>query len=188
MKLIAITGGIGCGKSIILTILKTMGYHVYDCDSNAKKLMDNSSQIKNQIALSISPNVIDNGIINRGKLAEIVFNDSLKLKLLNNFVHTAVKNDILKWKIKNQDSSILFIETAILYQSGLDKLVDEVWDIYASEAIRVERVMLRNNLTKEQVYARINSQQYIPEKEHSNIKRIINEKNIPIIPQILSLI
>lgn len=188
MKLIAITGGIGCGKSIILSILKNMGYHVYDCDANAKKIMSNSLQIKDQIACEISPTIVENGVINRNKLAEIVFNDNSKLKLLNNIVHSAVKNDILLWKIKNQNSSILFIETAILYQSGLDKLVDEVWDVYASEALRVERVMLRSNLTKEQVYARINSQRYIPKKEHYNIKRIINENNIPIIPQILALI
>lgn len=188
MKLIAITGGIGCGKSIILSILKNMGYHVYDCDINAKRLMNNSLIIKNQIACKINPNVVENGVINREKLAEIVFNDNSKLNLLNNIVHSAVKNDIILWKTKNQNCPILFIETAILYQSGLDEFVDEVWDVYASEAIRVDRVMLRNNLAKEQVYARINSQQYIPKKKHYNIKRIINEKNIPVIPQILSLI
>lgn len=188
--IIALSGGIGCGKSLVSKILSYFGFYVYDCDSNAKKLMDSDSEIKLQIAEKISPKAIDqNGAIDRKILSDIVFNDSDKLSILNSIVHTSVKNDISKWIELYSSQRTLFIETAILYQSGLDKMVDEVWEIKTPTELQISRVMKRNNLSKTAVEARIQSQKLSNNHpKHKNIKIIINDNNSPILPQLYALI
>lgn len=187
--LIAITGGIGSGKSVISSILRVCGYKVYDCDINAKLLMDNSNDIKREISVRIDNSVITSqGDINRTLLSSIVFGNQSKLNILNKIVHGAVRTDIIKWRDANADNPYLFIETAILYQSGLDIIVDEVWEVTAPEKIRVDRVMKRNNFNREQVIARIGSQKYIPPHLHPVTKSITNDDITPLLPQILSLL
>ena len=188
-RLIAISGGIGSGKSVVCKILHSLGYTIYDCDYMAKYIMDNSDVIKKTIATEISQEAITNtGDIDRKILAEIVFNDSNKLNILNNIVHSSIKDNIIKWKTINANQKLLFIETAILYQSGLDKVVSDVWEVYAPEDIRIKRVMCRNHISKKQVIARINSQQFPNIKLHPNTQTIINDDITPIIPQIQRLL
>lgn len=187
--LIAITGGIGSGKSVVSTILKVCGYKVYDCDYNAKVLMDNSAKIKNEIANRIDECVITpQGDINRPLLSSIVFGNQSKLNILNEIVHGAVKADIINWRDANADLPYLFIETAILYQSRLDAIVDEVWEVTAPEEIRIDRVMKRNNFSREQVVSRIYSQNYSPKNAHPNVRSIVNDDIAPLLPQILALL
>lgn len=191
MRLIAISGGIGSGKSTISHALKTMGFVVYDCDSHAKRLTDSSPEILSRIAAEISPTALNNdGTLNRKALADIVFNDSSSLRCLNSIVHSAVLNDIRQWIECHQSSqSLLFIETAILYQSGLDKLVDEVWNVEAPKNIRITRVMQRNNLKAEDVEARINAQDSFKHaKPHPRTFTILNDNTAALLPQIKSLL
>lgn len=191
MRLIAISGGIGSGKSTVSHALKTMGFVVYDCDSHAKRLTDSSPEILSLIAAEISPTVLNNdGTLNRKALADIVFNDSSCLRCLNSIVHSAVINDIRQWiECHTSSQSLLFIETAILYQSGLDKLVDEVWNVEAPKNIRITRVMLRNNLKAEDIEARINAQDtFKPDKPHPRTFTILNDNTTALLPQIKSLL
>ena len=190
--IIAVTGGIGSGKSVICQILKNYGYQIYNCDIKAKTLMDNSISIKSALSNKLCPSVINNdGSINRKILADIVFNDKDKLNILNEIVHYYVKEDIIKWvneNTSNLSTSKLFIETAILYQSGIDKIVDEVWEVTASEETRINRVIKRNGLSRTEVISRIESQVYIPSKIHPKTKTIINDSNKPILPQLTTLL
>ena len=191
MKLIAITGGIGSGKSTVSHALEAMGFIVYDCDSQAKRLTDCSPEILSRIAAEISPTALnDDGTLNRKALADIVFNDSSSLGCLNAIVHSAVLNDIRQWiECHRNSQALLFIETAILYQSGLDKLVDEVWHVEAPKNIRLTRVMQRNNLIAEEVEARINAQDsFRPEELHPRIFTILNDNTAALLPQIKSLL
>jgi len=185
-RIIAINGGIGAGKSIISIILRHLGYPVYDCDTHAKLLMDNNDNIKFEIASKISPDVISNGEINRPLLSKIVFNNQDALNTLNQIAHSAVKNDIINWL--NTTTQTSFIETAILYQSGLDKIVTEVWDVIAPEELRIERVMHRNNMSKADVEIRINAQKFTPIRKHPFTFEIINDKTTAVLPQILKLL
>lgn len=183
-KLIAISGGIGSGKSVVSKILTHMHYCVYDCDSRAKILMDTSSTIKQQLKELISPEVINfNNDINRPLLSQIVFNNSTALATLNNIVHSAVKEDLLNW-FQNVDSNIAFVETAILYQSKFDSIVDAVWEIEAPIELRIKRVMSRNNLTRDEVQARIDAQTFTPKELHQNTITIYNDNIRPLLPQI----
>ncbi|MDE6353193.1 MAG: dephospho-CoA kinase [Muribaculaceae bacterium] len=188
VKIIAITGGIGSGKSVVSQILRKIGYSVYDSDTKAKQLMDNSVTIKNEIREKINSGVIENdGTINRKKLSEIVFNDAEKLNILNHIVHSAVRNDLRKY-VKQCDCSVAFVETAILYQSEIDRMVDIVWDVTAPVDVRIKRVMKRNSITSEEVQKRIKSQEYTPEKLHKKIMQIINDDKIAILPRIETLL
>ena len=157
-RLIAITGGIGSGKSIISDILRAMGHKVYDCDTRAKALMDTDESIKNDLIDLISIDAVRNDrTIDRKLLSEIVFNDPDALSRLNSIVHKAVRADLRRWRDTSSDKTV-WVETAILYASRLDREVDEVWEVTAPTELRVQRVMKRNSMSREQVLARISSQ------------------------------
>ena len=184
-KIIAITGGIGSGKSVVSKILRCLGYCVYDCDSEAKRIMDTSEDIKLKLCELISKDSVQNGKINRPLISKIVFEDKSKLTTLNNIVHQFVLRDIIK---KSKDYNYFFFETAILYQSGFDKICDEVWEVTAPIETRINRVIKRNGLPRKQVVDRINSQNYIPTQIHKNVINILNDDINPILPTILSLL
>lgn len=186
--IIGITGGIGAGKSVVSKILRIKGYQVYDCDSEAKRIMDASDHIKHNLNDLIHPKIVTNGVINRKLLAEIVFNNSDKLKILNALVHTAVAEDILRVAADYKES-ILFIETAIIYQSNLDLIVDAVWEVTAPLEIKISRVMRRNNLNRDEVHARIKSQEYHDcIRTHASTFHIINDDQQALLPQVQKLL
>lgn len=184
-RVIAVTGGIGSGKSVVSDILRTLGYPVYDCDANAKWLMDTSAGIKQKLIREICPEAVNNdGTINRAAIAQVVFNNPEKLASLNNIVHGTVVEH-LKQRIADSVSPIFFFETAILQTSGLNALVDEEWHVTAPEALRVKRVMARNGLTAQQVKARMANQN---ENPGPGTKILTNDGQTPLLPQILALL
>ncbi|MCM1051982.1 MAG: dephospho-CoA kinase [Paenibacillus sp.] len=189
-RLIAITGGIGSGKSVVSRILDAMGYPVYDCDSRAREIMDNNDAIKQAIADNIAPACIKDGEIDRKELSATVFSSPEKLEILNGIVHGAVRDHLALWhSSEHQADPICFVETAILYQSGLDAMVDEVWHVDAPCEVRVERVMKRNGLSRDEVLARIESQDsFIPTSVHPATKLIDNDGDTAILPQIERMI
>ena len=199
MRLIAVTGGIGSGKSVICNILSTLGYDVYDCDRRAKMLMDNSRAIMSAIKSDICADAIrdDDGSmsIDRKALAEVVFNDREKLNLLNNLVHSEVRNDIAAWCDRLERHSgclIAFVETAILLESGLLEMVDEVWTVSAPDYLRIERAIRRDKSSKEQIVSRINNQRLVSQSDACLcgmvLHEIINDDTHAVLPQVFSLL
>lgn len=185
-NIVAITGGIGSGKSVVCRILAAMGYDIYDCDTRAKFIMDRDTSIHDYIANEVCSDAIKNGIIDRRILSKAVFNDSELLKKLNAIVHGRVLEDIGRW---SKDKKLCFIETAILYQSGLDRHVTEVWEVKAPEQLRMTRVMKRSALTESEVRQRIKCQDsYKVSVYHHRLYQIINDDIIPVLPQIESLL
>lgn len=187
-RLIAITGGIGSGKSVISDILRAMGHKVYDCDTRAKALMDTDESIKDDLINLISIDAVrSDRTIDRKLLSEIVFNDPDALSRLNSIVHKAVIADLRRWRDTSSDKTV-WVETAILYASRLDRKVDEVWEVTAPTELRVQRVMKRNSMSREQVLARISSQSTTAAQLHPLTKTIVNDGVEPVLPQILSLL
>lgn len=186
--IVAITGGIGSGKSVVSKIIRAMGYEVYDCDTQAKKLMDNSQDILQAIKEYVSADAINNNRIDRKVLGEIVFSNPDKLKELNRIVHSAVKDDFEKWVLTHRPA---FVETAILYTSGMDDAVTEVWTVTAPESLRVKRIQQRNpELSLAQILNRIESQkaELNPIKQHRNSQIVVNDDCEPLLPQLERLI
>ena len=187
-RVIAITGGIGSGKSVVSRVLVEMGYPVYDCDSRARDIMDNDCGIKRAIADNIGVECIVDGMIDRSRLSRIVFNDSVLLSRLNEIVHSAVRDDLKRF-IESVGGYPCFVETAILYQSGIDLMVDEVWEVTAPVDVRIERVAMRNGLSEREIRARISSQDsYVPVREHANVKIIVNDNFTAVLPQVNRLL
>lgn len=187
-KVIAVTGGIGSGKSVVCRVLRAMGHEVYDCDLRAKKLMDESISIRRDLIAAFGDAVIDNvRKIDRRYLSEIVFNDAQALRRLNEIVHEAVRQDLSAHinKACRDGLRLFFFETAILAEARLDAVTDRVWLVTCPAEKRVKRIMCRNNLTEAQARARIASQRPWPE---SQADVIINDDCRPMLPRILELI
>jgi dephospho-CoA kinase len=156
-KIIGLTGGIGSGKTTIANYFKEMGVPVYIADDEARKLMQ-SKFIIEEIKKTFGDSLFEDDILNRAKLAEIVFNDSRKLDQLNAIVHPAVKKDFVAWLEANKKYAYVIYEAAILFESGRYKDCDIVITVTAPEEIRIERVIKRDKTNKEQVLDRMKMQ------------------------------
>ena len=186
-RTIAVTGGIGAGKSMVSTVLRIAGYSVYDCDQRAKELMNTSVSIKKALQERFGNDIYIDGILNRSSLSDIIFNDNDALVFVNNVVHPTVRTDILRW-INQQQRMPVFIETAILKEGGLDSMVDEVWNVTAPLETRITRVMRRNSTTREKVIERIATQQVHVEVAGKLVIEIINDDTTALLPQIFKAI
>ncbi len=186
MKVVAITGGIGSGKSVVSRLLCIAGYPVYDCDSRAKRLMAESVEIKNRLCDAFGDAVVADGVIQKSVLANAVFGNAEKLNKLNAIVHPVVFDDIRQWT-ESQTTDCVFVETAILRESGVDALVDEVWIVDAPVDVRIKRVIARNGLSEGEVRQRIESQ--ASELQFAcPTKTICNYGDHPIMVQVMKLL
>ena len=187
MKLVAISGGIGSGKSVVSHLLTLLGYSVYDCDSRAKLLMNRSEDVKRELREAFGDDVITpQGMVNRDVLSKIIFGNAEALKKVNSIVHPRVVAEIMSLAGKCNDE-YFFFETALPQESGLDKLADAVWLVTAPLETRIERVIKRSGLTREQVMARIASQDYSNIK-NNRVEYIINDENKSLTNQLLTLL
>ena len=165
--IIGLTGGIGSGKSTIAQGLRQMGYAVYDTDSEAKRLIVEDENVRTQMVQLFGNEVYANGVYQTALVAQRVFTDRSLLAQLNAIVHPAVRADILRWATMQDSPSfrkglgvgLFFVECAILYQAGFDKLCDKVIVVTAPEEIRLARAVARDHSTIENVRARMRAQQ-----------------------------
>ena len=164
MKFIGITGGIGAGKSTVLSLLKeNFNCRVLLADEVAAGLMTPGHDCFDKIiTLPWGENILDeNGFINRPLMAKLMFaDDSLRLQV-NNIVHPAVEKEVLNQveiEKKRHNIEYFFFEAALLIECGYGKLVDEMWYIYADEAVRAKRLMASRGYSKERIESTMASQ------------------------------
>jgi len=186
MLRIGITGGIGSGKSTVADIFNVLGIPVYSSDDASKRLMVEDKDLKKNIIESFGEESYVNGILNRKYLAAQVFNDSQKIALLNSFVHPATINDARRWTEK-QNTAYTIKEAALIFESGSDKFLDYVIGVKSPVDLRVTRAMTRDNVTREQVEARMKLQMDEDEKMKRCDFIIINDEQQMLIPQVLLL-
>ncbi|WP_136666842.1 dephospho-CoA kinase [Flavobacterium sp. H122] len=156
-KIIGLTGGIGSGKTTVARLFQAEGIPVYIADEEAKKIMDLPETVK-KVSEKFGSNIIFDGKIDRKKLSEIVFNDPEKLKTLNGIVHPLVKKHFDDWVKAHEEFPFVVKEAAILFESGSYKYCDLIIAVVASEEIRVQRVIDRDNTTKNAVLDRMKNQ------------------------------
>lgn len=156
--LIGITGGIGSGKSTVAAELLRRGYPVYDTDKAAKTIIVHNPAVRSQVELIFGSEVFDGDRYRTDYVAKQVFADRSLLQRLNQVVHPAVIFDLQHW-YRQQKAELCFFETALLTESGLDKVCDAVVEVTAPVEVRIERTMARDHATREQVLARIHAQQ-----------------------------
>ena len=141
---IGITGGIGSGKSFVCQRLKTRGIEVYDCDSAAKRLIRTSDSIRGQLTQLIGEDAYIGESLNKVAVARFLLASESNAQAIDHIVHPAVFQDFM-------DSGMQWMESAILYESGINKLVDRVIVVTAPLEIRIQRVMQRDGITRENV-------------------------------------
>ncbi|MBI3482771.1 MAG: dephospho-CoA kinase [Bacteroidetes bacterium] len=186
---IGITGGIGSGKSLVCKIFASLGVPIYDADSRAKKLMTDDKVLVDQIQEKFGfQSYSMDGSLNREYLSKEVFNDPVKLEVMNNLVHPRVALDSEKWMDENLNVSYTIKEAALLFESGSYKVLDKIIVVAAPENLRVERVVNRDkSKTKEDVLKIIHSQMAEEEKVNRADFVIRNDETVLVIPQVLKL-
>ncbi|WNM18304.1 dephospho-CoA kinase [Flavobacterium capsici] len=156
-KIVGLTGGIGSGKTTIANYFKELGVPVYIADDEAKKIM-NSDDVILKIKNKFGEDVLEDNKVNREKMAQIVFSNPEKLKELNKIIHPEVKKHFKNWLNSHKDSKYIIKEAAILFESGSYKDCDYIITVVATLESRIERILKRDNTTKENVLKRIKNQ------------------------------
>lgn len=155
---IGLTGGIGSGKSTVLELFSKFNVATYIADKEAKTLMNSSEEIKTQLKREFGEEVYVNEQLNRAFLADIVFNNKQKLSVLNSIVHPEVHKHLQDFIAKNKHKDYIIYENAILFENGSDKLCDKIITVTAPKTVRLQRVIKRDNTTKEAVESRMKNQ------------------------------
>ncbi len=141
---IGIAGGIGSGKSYVCRLLNKRGIDIYDCDSAAKRLIRSSLDIRRQLTSLIGRDAYLGEDLNKAAVARFLLESETNAKAIDNIVHPAVFKDFEK-------SGLEWMESAIMFESGIYKLVDRVIIVTAPEKIRIQRVMERDGITSDKV-------------------------------------
>ncbi len=156
-KIIGLTGGIGSGKTTIANHFMVAGIPVYIADDEARLIMQ-SPEIIDEIRETFGSTIFENNILNRERLSQIVFNNPEKLKLLNAIIHPAVKKHFHNWILDHKNYPFIIYEAAILFESGSYKNCDFIITVTAPLESRIQRVIMRDKTTREQVLKRIEAQ------------------------------
>ncbi|WP_010182886.1 dephospho-CoA kinase [Aquimarina agarilytica] len=154
---VGLTGGIGSGKTYVAEIFKSLGVPVYIADIEAKKLMHTNAEVKKAISLLFGKEAYKEGLLNRKFISNQVFKHKSLLEQLNAIVHPAVAKHFDEW-YSSQNFDFVIKESAILFETGGDKKCDKTVLVMAPEEIRIERVMNRDQITENEVRARIKNQ------------------------------
>jgi len=188
MKKIGITGGIGSGKTTVCEIFKLLGVPVFHADDEAKNLQNNDLHIRELLIKLFGKHIyFPGGLLDRKKLAGLIFNDSDALAKVNSIIHPAVRKSFLKWTDNHQDADYILYEAAILLESGYASDFDRTILVLADERVRIERVIKRDHVSEELVKQRISNQ--MPEAQKIKMVDFIieNSNEKLLFPQIIQL-
>ncbi|MED3571329.1 dephospho-CoA kinase [Cytobacillus praedii] len=166
---VGLTGGIASGKSTVSSILIEKGITVIDADIEARLAVENGEEAYYEIVRQFGDEVLlTDGSIDRGKLGSIIFHNQEKRLMLNNIVHPAVRKRMIEKKEMAIDNGkrLIIMDIPLLFESKLTFLVDKTLLVYVDETVQLDRLMERNQLSKEDAIARIRSQMPLKEKIH----------------------
>jgi len=188
MLKVGITGGIGSGKTTVARVFEQLGVPVYHADFWAKEIMNTDPLVKQRLKELFGNDIYDlSGKADRKKIAELVFKDKNKLNELNAVIHPAVWLHGENWLKQYKDKPYILKEAAILFESGGNKDMDKVIMVAAPREIRIERVMKRDHVTREEVEARMANQWDDEKKTALSDFVIINDGKMLVIPQVLEI-
>lgn len=186
MLKIGLTGGIGSGKTTVAHIFEILGIPVYYTDDAAKKIMNEDQNLQKQIIQHFGKESFINGKLNRTFLADAVFSDPAKTKLINSIIHPLTIADAEKW-MQKQHTAYAIKEAALIFEAKAEKNLDLVIGVSSTYELRLQRVMLRNKISKEAVEKRMQNQM----DENKKMERcdfvLNNNETELLIPQVVAL-
>ena len=183
---LGVTGGIGSGKTSVCRVFNVLNIPVFSADREAKHIMENDKGIIRNMNSIAGKDLYSKGSLDRLELATIIFNDNSLLEKVNSLVHPVVFNHFSKW-VAEQTAPYVIMEAAILFESGAAEYVDKVATVVAPVEERIERVIQRNKLTREQVMERMRNQMDDETRIKLSDYIIYNSENDMIIPAILKI-
>lgn len=173
---VAVTGGIGSGKSVFCKFLTDKIYTVISADNLAKEILIKDPLVKKQISDAFGTEAYKDGELNKKFLANVVFSDYDNLMLMNSIVHPVVIKETEK--LMNEDlkkNNLVFVEAALIYEAEMEDLFDYIVLIKADDQVKVNRIILRDNCTEDDVLKRQESQ--IPDDEKKDVSDFVFENN-----------
>lgn len=147
--MIVLAGGIGAGKSVVARILRLRGFGVFDCDIEARKLMEEDEDLVKSLKTLAGEDIYRSGKLDRKHLGQLLFSDGELRKKVNSLVHGRIRERIREWLAA--DKANIFVETAIASQSGIAAEAEAIWLVEASDATKMERVALRDGRSEEDI-------------------------------------
>jgi len=186
MLKIGLTGGIGSGKSAVASIFNVLGIPTFDADRQAKMIMESDELLVSSIRKEFGEESYVDGKLNRPYLSAIVFGNPAKLNVLNGLVHPATISAANTW-MHSQNSHYVIKEAALIFEAGSAAGLDYIVGVYAPEHIRIQRVMERDNASREQVLKRMKNQVNEVLKMKLCDFVIVNDEQQLLIPQVLQL-
>lgn len=183
---VGITGGIGSGKSTVSAIFESLGVPVYSADDAAKKLMNESAELKIALIRNFGEQIYREGILDRKYLAGLVFGNPEKLELLNSIVHPETLKDAEQW-MQQQKTPYALKEAALIFESGAQEFLDFVIGVSAPQPLRILRIQKRDQVSREEVLSRIKNQ--LDEKIKMKLcdKVILNDDQQALLPQVIAV-
>lgn len=185
MKYVALTGGIGSGKSVVSKIFSCLGVPVYDSDSHAKQLMKYDENIVSALKKIIGEELYFNGKFQKDVMRKAIFSDNILLEKVNSVVHPAVWKDYKQWSDR-LSVPFTIMETALLYESGLYKNFNLSICVTADEKLRVQRVLQRDGGDVEFIKKKMENQPFVQKALHE-ADFIIENNNTFVINQVMTV-
>jgi dephospho-CoA kinase len=186
MLKIGLTGGIGSGKSVVARIFSILGIPVFDADREAKKIMETDPAVRAALIDEFGVGTYDGNKLNRAYLAGRVFEDAERLEKLNALVHPVTISAAEAW-MKAQTTPYVVKEAALLFETGSAHNLDYIVGVFAPEPVRIQRVMERDRLTREEIKARMSRQVQDDIKMKLCDYVLINHEQQLLIPQVMEL-
>lgn len=178
-KIIGLTGGIASGKTTVSNYLKERGFTVLDADEYSRQTTAKNGPAIPAIIETFGEDIVDSdGVLNRGKLGSIIFNDSDKRQQLNKIVHPLIREMMNADEQKFIESGHVFLDIPLLFENGLNERCDLVVTVFVNRETQINRLMARNDLTIEEAEARINSQMPLEEKAMRSDYRFDNNGSL----------
>ncbi|WP_142827649.1 dephospho-CoA kinase [Planococcus soli] len=166
--IIGLTGSIASGKSTVSGMLKNLGYPIVDADLVARLVVEPGSDTLSQIVQAFGPEVIqEDGTMDRAKVGAIIFNDPASRKILNDIIHPAIRQEMLRQREEfiTQGFKTIIMDIPLLFESRLQHLVDKILVVSVTEENQFDRLVERNGFTEQEARARISSQLPMSVKE-----------------------
>ncbi len=184
---IGLTGGVGSGKTVVGEIFRVLGVPVYNSDQRAREITNEKTELIKNIKTHFGDHLYnEHNELNRKEMREIVFNDPEKLKLLNSFIHPEVQKDFNDW-YKSIQAEYIIKESAIIFESGIDKTLDQIICVFCPDSIRLKRLMKRDNISEKSALEIINNQWPQEKKMELSDYVIFNDENQSVTKQVLAL-
>ena len=185
---IGLTGGIGCGKTLIAKVFSHLNVPIFNADNEAK-LLYQEDEIKEQLKTMFSEDIFVGDVLNTKKLSQIVFSNKEKLQQLSDFIHPLVQKRYQSFLNKNTVLNVPYVimESAIIFESKWEKYFDKLICINTPQNLVIQRAMQRDNASKQEIMQRINNQLSVEYKISNSNYVILNDDLALVLPQVINI-